>query len=35
MHRPRSTHMEQRAFRNNDLICSAVGFGTWEMSTTQ
>ena len=27
--------MEQRLFGNSDLVCSAVGFGTWEMSTTQ
>lgn len=27
--------MEQRRFGNTDLVCSAVGFGTWEMSTTQ
>jgi aryl-alcohol dehydrogenase-like predicted oxidoreductase len=26
--------MEQRRFGNTDLICSAIGFGTWEMSTT-
>lgn len=26
--------MEQRQFGNTDLVCSAVGFGTWEMSTT-
>lgn len=27
--------MEQRCFGNSDLVCSALGFGTWEMSTTQ
>ncbi len=27
--------MEQRTFGDSDLTCSAVGFGTWEMSTTQ
>lgn len=27
--------METRQFGNTDLCCSAVGFGTWEMSTTQ
>ena len=27
--------MEQRRFGNSDLVCSALGFGTWEMSTTQ
>ena len=27
--------METRSFGNTDLRCSAVGFGTWEMSTTQ
>ena len=26
--------MEQRRFGNTDLVASAVGFGTWEMSTT-
>ena len=26
--------MEQRTFGDTDLTCSAVGFGTWEMSTT-
>lgn len=26
--------MEQRAFGNTDLVTSAIGFGTWEMSTT-
>ena len=26
--------MEQRRIGNTDLVCSAVGFGTWEMSTT-
>jgi aryl-alcohol dehydrogenase-like predicted oxidoreductase len=26
--------MEQRRFGNTDLHCSAIGFGTWEMSTT-
>lgn len=26
--------MEQRRFGNSDLVASAVGFGTWEMSTT-
>ena len=26
--------MEQRRFGNSDLVCSALGFGTWEMSTT-
>ncbi len=26
--------MEQRRFGNTDLVCSAIGFGTWEMSTT-
>ncbi len=27
--------MEQRRFGDSDLYCSAVGFGTWEMSTTE
>jgi len=27
--------MEQRRFGDTDLVCSALGFGTWEMSTTQ
>lgn len=27
--------MEERRFGNGDLVCSALGFGTWEMSTTQ
>ena len=27
--------MEQRNFGKSDLVSSAVGFGTWEMSTTQ
>ena len=27
--------MEHRTFGNTDLACSAVGFGTWEMGTTQ
>ena len=27
--------MEQRTFGNIDLTCSAIGFGTWEMGTTQ
>ncbi|MBC7234299.1 MAG: aldo/keto reductase [Chloroflexi bacterium] len=27
--------MEQRRFGDSDLTCSALGFGTWEMSTTQ
>ncbi|MCB0085444.1 MAG: aldo/keto reductase [Caldilineaceae bacterium] len=27
--------MEQRRFGNTDLVCSAIGFGTWEMSTNQ
>jgi aryl-alcohol dehydrogenase-like predicted oxidoreductase len=27
--------MEQRRFGDSDLICSVLGFGTWEMSTTQ
>ena len=27
--------MEQRTFGNTDLSCSAIGFGTWEMGTTQ
>ena len=27
--------MEHRTFGNSDLSCSALGFGTWEMSTTQ
>jgi aryl-alcohol dehydrogenase-like predicted oxidoreductase len=26
--------MEQRRFGDSDLVCSALGFGTWEMSTT-
>ena len=26
--------MEQRRIGNTDLVCSALGFGTWEMSTT-
>jgi aryl-alcohol dehydrogenase-like predicted oxidoreductase len=25
--------MEQRRFGDTDLVCSAIGFGTWEMST--
>jgi aryl-alcohol dehydrogenase-like predicted oxidoreductase len=27
--------MEQRSFGNTDLTCSAIGFGTWELGTTQ
>ena len=27
--------MEQRSFGDSDLVCSVLGFGTWEMSTTQ
>ncbi len=27
--------MEQRTFGSTDLTCSAIGFGTWEMGTTQ
>ena len=27
--------MEQRRFGDSDLVTSAIGFGTWEMSTTQ
>jgi aryl-alcohol dehydrogenase-like predicted oxidoreductase len=27
--------MEQRTFGDTDLSCSVLGFGTWEMSTTQ
>ena len=27
--------MEQRRFGDSDLTCSALGFGTWEMSTTE
>jgi aryl-alcohol dehydrogenase-like predicted oxidoreductase len=27
--------MEQRRFGDSDLVCSALGFGTWELSTTQ
>ncbi len=27
--------METRRFGKNDLACSAIGFGTWEMGTTQ
>ena len=27
--------MEQRRFGDSDLVCSALGFGTWEMSTTE
>ena len=27
--------MEERTFGNTDLTCSAIGFGTWEMGTTQ
>ncbi|HIB89886.1 TPA: aldo/keto reductase [Candidatus Poribacteria bacterium] len=27
--------VEYRDFGNTDLRCSAVGFGTWEMGTTQ
>lgn len=26
--------MEQRRFGDSDLTCSAIGFGTWELSTT-
>ena len=26
--------MEQRKIGNTDLVCSAIGFGTWEMRTT-
>ena len=26
--------MEQRKMGNTDIVCSAIGFGTWEMSTT-
>ncbi len=26
--------MEQRTIGNTDLVCSPIGFGTWEMSTT-
>jgi aryl-alcohol dehydrogenase-like predicted oxidoreductase len=27
--------MEQRRMGDSDLVCSALGFGTWELSTTQ
>ena len=27
--------MENRYFGNTDLECSSIGFGTWEMGTTQ
>ncbi|MCY3865069.1 MAG: aldo/keto reductase [Chloroflexi bacterium] len=27
--------MEQRRFGDSDLTCSAIGFGTWELGTTQ
>ncbi|MBN1249305.1 MAG: aldo/keto reductase [Anaerolineae bacterium] len=27
--------MEQRRFGNTDLVCSAIGIGTWELGTTQ
>lgn len=27
--------MEQRRMGDSDLICSTIGFGTWELSTTQ
>ena len=27
--------MEQRRFGDTDLVSSALGFGTWEMSTTE
>ena len=27
--------MEQRRFGDSDLTCSALGFGTWELSTTE
>ncbi|HXF60977.1 MAG TPA: aldo/keto reductase [Caldilineaceae bacterium] len=27
--------MEQRRMGDSDLVCSVIGFGTWEMSTTQ
>jgi len=27
--------MEQRRLGDSDLVCSVLGFGTWEMSTTQ
>jgi aryl-alcohol dehydrogenase-like predicted oxidoreductase len=27
--------MEQRTFGDSDLMCSILGFGTWELSTTQ
>ena len=26
--------MEQRSFGDSGLTCSALGFGTWELSTT-
>ena len=26
--------MEQRKIGTTDLVCSSIGFGTWEMSTT-
>ncbi len=26
--------MEQRRFGDSDLVCSALGFGTWELSVT-
>jgi aryl-alcohol dehydrogenase-like predicted oxidoreductase len=31
----RGDNVEQRRFGDSDLVCSALGFGTWEMSTTQ
>ena len=27
--------MEQRRFGDSELVCSALGFGTWELGTTQ
>jgi aryl-alcohol dehydrogenase-like predicted oxidoreductase len=27
--------MEQRRFGDSDLVCSALGYGTWELGTTQ
>ena len=31
----RRARWNRRRFGDTDLVCSALGFGTWEMSTTQ